>query len=484
MVRLEQRLSLQQRLSPQQVLFSTLLQMPIMALEQRIKIELEQNPLLEEVTDIDIELKEQEETSDPVQEEIKESVDEVHKEELEKESEKEEEKYDFEDFLNDEDGYEYNPVTKEPQEEYHPDPAPVTLAEYVLSQFHFLQLSAEERGIGEYIIWNINEDGYLTLDTETIAHNLSTADQIVTPEQVEKVLRLIQTLEPVGIGARNLQECLIIQLREQENSNELAVAVLEKYFDDFKNKRYEKLIKNLGISPDELKQILSLISRLNPKPGEGYINANENYIIPDLLIEKVGNEFIPSINDTHVPQLRINNSYRRMIIEGAHIAPETKKYIQQKLESARWLINSIHQRKLTMIKVMKEIIKRQRDFFEKGHDGIKPMILKDIADAISMDISTISRVTSGKYVQTDYGVYELKYFFSDRMFTEDGNEVSTLQLKSQIKELIENEEPNNLLTDGEIAAIIAKTGVPIARRTVAKYREQMMIPVARLRRKI
>jgi len=484
MVRLEQRLSLQLRLSPQQVLFSTLLQMPVIALEQRIKMELEQNPLLEELTDIDTEQKELEETPDPVQEEIKESTNETDAEEIEKAAEKEIEEYDFEDFLNDENGYEYNPVDTSQEEDFHPDPAPVTLADHLLTQFHFFQLSETEQGIGEYIIWNVNEDGYLTVNGETIAQNLSTPEQTITPEQVEKVLKLVQTLEPVGIAARNLQECLLIQLREQEPPNELAITILEKYFDDFKNKRYEKLIKNLEVTPEELKEILSLISRLNPKPGEGYINTNENYIIPDLVVEKVGNEFIPSVNDPHIPQLRINNSYRRMLMDGNHLSQDTKKYIHQKLESARWLINSIQQRKLTMIKVMKEIIKRQRDFFDKGPDVIKPMILKDIADAINMDISTISRVTSGKYVQTDYGVFELKYFFSDRMLTENGDEVSTHRLKNQIKELIENEDSIKPLTDGDIADSITKSGVPIARRTVAKYREQMMIPVARLRRKI
>jgi len=483
MVRLEQRLSLQQRLSPQHVLFSTLLQMPVMALEQKIQTELEQNPLLEEQTDIETEQEQVDELSDPLQEELKNSSEEETEpqEELNKEEE-----YDFEEFLNDENGYEFNPTFRDPDEEdYRPDPAPVTLAEHLLSQFHFLQLSDKEREIGEYIIWNINEDGYLAADVETLVRNLSSPpDKIVTTEQVEKVLKLIQTLEPVGIGARNLQECLVMQLKEQDKDNKLPINILENHFDDFANKRFEKLIKNLGVAVEEVKKAIDVISKLNPKPGEGYINANENYIIPDLIVEKVGNEFIPSVNDSNVPQLRINNSYRRILTDGAKVPIETKKYIYQKLESARWLINSIQQRKLTMVKVMKEIIKRQRDFFEKGQRYIKPMILKDIADAIGMDISTISRVTNRKYVQTDYGVFELKYFFSDRMITEDGGEISTLRLKNQIKEIIENEDPKVPLTDGQIARMVAEIGIPIARRTVAKYREHMMIPVARLRRKI
>ena len=483
MVRLEQRLSLQQRLSPQHVLFSTLLQMPVMALEQKIKTELEQNPLLEEETDIESEQELIEEITDPVKEELKNDTDEEA--ESQDEADKEEE-YDFDEFLNDDDGYEYNPSARIAKEDdYRPDPAPVTLAEHLLSQFHYLQLSDDERDIGEYIIWNINEDGYLATDVETISRNLSSApDKIISPEYVERVLKLVQTLDPVGIASRSIQECLIIQLHEQERDNELAIRMLQDHFDDFKNKRYEKLMKNLGCTAVEIKKVNEDISKLNPKPGEGYINTNENYIIPDLIVEKVGGDFIPSVNDTNVPQLRINTAYRRMLIGGAAISSETKKYIHQKLESARWLINSIHQRKLTMIKVMKEIINRQRDFFEKGRGYIKPMILKDIADAISMDISTISRVTNGKYVQTDYGVFELKYFFSDRMITDQGDEISTLHLKSQIKEIIESENSKKPLTDGQIASIVAEKGIALARRTVAKYREQMMIPVARLRRKI
>jgi len=477
MVRLEQRISLQQRLSPQHVLFSTLLQMPVMALEQKIKTELEQNPLLEELTETEIE--QEEELSEPAK-------DDVNDESEEESEEEEKEEFDIDDFLNDEDGYEYTPANRDHDtEDFRPDPAPVSLAEYLLSQLHFLQLSPADSAIGEYIIWNINEDGYLSTDIETIADNISVPpDNIVTPDHALRILKMVQTLDPAGIGARNLQECLIIQLQERGQKNELAIRILEEHFNDFTNKRYEKLVKNLGVSVEEIKEAIDSISKLNPKPGEGYINTNENYIIPDLVVEKVGNEYIPSINDGNVPQLRINSAYRRMLTDGGSIPDETKKYIHQRLESARWLINSIQQRKITMIKVMKEIIERQRAFFEKGRRFIKPMILKDIADAIGMDISTISRVTNGKYVQTDFGVFELKYFFSDRMMTDNGDEISTLHIKSQIRDIIENEDTKSPLTDGQIAKIVAQKGIPLARRTVAKYREQMKIPVARLRRSI
>ncbi len=481
MVRLEQRLSLQQKLSPQQVLFSTLLQMPIMALEQRIKTELEQNPLLDEVMDTDIEMEEREELAEPAQDESNEDEEQEEAPEPDKDEE-----FDIEDFINDDEGYEYKTVYRgDDEEDYRPDPAPVSLAEYLLSQFHFLQLSNEENEIGEYIIWNINEDGYLSISVDDVARNMSTPpDKVITPEKVEKVLAWIQTLEPPGIGARNLQECLLVQLREKDGKNRIPIEILTKYYDDFKNKRFEKLVKNLGVSTEEVKGAIEEISKLNPKPGEGYINTNENYVVPDILVEKIGNELIVSINEGNVPQLRINNAYRRMLTDGSNISDDTKKYIHHRIESARWLINSIQQRKTTMIKVMKEIISRQTEFFDKGEKFLRPMILKDIAEAIGMDISTISRVTNGKYAQTDYGVFELKYFFTDRMKTENGDEISTMRIKNQIKEIIETEDPKKPLNDGQLAKIITDNGIPIARRTVAKYREQMMIPVARLRRKI
>ncbi|MCP4726911.1 MAG: RNA polymerase sigma-54 factor, partial [bacterium] len=249
-----------------------------------------------------------------------------------------------------------------------------------------------------YIIWNINEDGYLSITVDDVARNLSTPpDKVIAPEKVEKILAMIQTLEPPGIGSRNLQECLLVQLRENNGQNRLSIDILTRYYDDFKNKRFEKLVKNLNVTIDEIKEAIEQISRLNPKPGEGYINTNENYVVPDIIVEKIGNELIVSINEGNVPQLRINNAYRRMLTDGSKISDDTKKYIHHRIESARWLINSIQQRKTTMIKVMKEIIYRQTDFFDKGGKFLRPMILKDIAEAIGMDISTISRVTNGKY---------------------------------------------------------------------------------------
>lgn len=469
---LEQKLLLQQKLSPQQVLFSTLLQLPMMALEQKIKMELELNPLLEEDMETDMELEEAKE-KDEEQEGEQES------ETAEDTAGDEDSELDWEELVNDNSSYEYMPRDTSKEEVVWPDPAPVSLSEHLITQLNYHNLTIENRAIGEYIIWNINEDGYISISTELISENLSFPE-----DKILKVLKLIQTFEPSGIAARDLQECILIQLRENKENNALSIRIIEDYFDDFKNKRFEKLAKQLECTLDEVKEAIEVISRINPKPGEGYIKPNENYIIPDLIVEKVGGEYVVSLNDWNVPRLRINNAYRKMLTTKKGVSDDAQKYIRQKIESARWVINSIQQRKITILRVMKEIVLRQSAFFDKGKGYIKPMILKDIADVIEMDISTISRVTNGKYVQTDHGVFELKYFFSEKMTTADGEQVSTLNIKDQIKEIIENEDPHNPLPDDKIVKILLEKKLPIARRTVAKYREQLRIPVARLRRRI
>jgi len=470
MVRLEQKFLLQQKLSPQHVLFSTLLQMPVLALEQRIKAELELNPLLEE----EIEIQEEQEEDEKLSEE--------DSEQEEDEIPEEENEIEWEDILNDEDTFEPKAPASRDQDEYsRPEVARMTLTDHLISQLHFNDIEEEEQAIGEYIIWNIDEDGYLSCSVEHIAESFN-----ISTEEVEKVLKIIQTFDPPGIASRNLQECLLNQLLLKEDGLDynLAVEIIRDHFDDFKNKRFEKLSRNTESSMEEIKEAMKIISKLNPKPGEGYIEVSSNYVIPDLIVEKMGNDFIISLNESNIPQLKISNSYKDMLLNGKNTPEEARKYIRQKLESARWLINSIQQRKVTMLKVMREILKKQREFFEKGTAYLKPMILKDIADEINMDISTISRVTNGKYVQTDYGVFELKYFFSEKMTTRDGEEVSTYSIKNRIKEIIAEEDSKKPLNDGEIAKILSDEGIPIARRTVAKYREQMMIPVSRLRRKI
>jgi RNA polymerase sigma-54 factor len=481
-VNLSQRMGLYMKQSPQQVLLSTLLQLPILSLEQKIKMELEQNPLLEEDLEMDEELDQE------MEEELKlEELEKTPEEEEDEEAKAAEEAYkeereevDWDTILNDENNYEIKPPRDDSAETFErPEVNQTTLPEHLLSQLNMTNFSEKEIIIGEYIIWNIDDVGYLTVSLENIANNFE-----VSEEEAEKVLKIIQRFDPIGIGSRDLQECLLIQLYESAEPNQLAIMVIKDHFDDFKNKRFEKIAKKMDISIDEFKEVLNLITRLNPKPGEGYQNIYDNTITPDVLVQKDGDEFKIILNDWNIPHLRINNSYRNLLLDKKNTAKKTKEFIKNRLESARWLINSIHQRRVTIVKVVEAIIKRQFEFFDKGSVYLKPMILKDVAEDIGMDISTISRVTNGKYVQTDFGVYELKHFFSEKIKRQDGEDVSNKEVKNRIQKIIEGENPKKPLNDLKIVEMLQKDGFDIARRTVAKYREQMNVPVSRLRRKI
>ena len=478
-VNISQRMGLYMKQSPQQVLLSTLLQLPVLSLEQKIKLEMEQNPLLEEDLEMEEEMEQETEEELKLEElEVKPESDDDSEPEDEYNEDKEE--IDWDTILNDENNYEIKPPRDDSSETFErPEVSQTTLPEYLLSQLHMIDLSEKEIVIGEYIIWNINEVGYLTYDLDLIATNLD-----VAIEQVEKVLKIIQKFDPPGIGARDLQECLLIQLMEVPNANELAVVIIKDHFDDFKNKRFEKIAKKMGISIDEFKQLLNTITKLNPKPGEGYQSLYDNSITPDVIVQKEDDEFKVVLNDWNIPHLRINNSYRKLLLDKKNTPKKTKEFIKNRLESARWLINSIHQRRVTILKVVETIVHRQKEFFDKGSLYLRPMILKDIADEIGMDISTVSRVTNGKYVQTDYGVYELKHFFSEKIRRDDGEDVSNKEIKNRIREIIEKENPKKPYNDQKIVSMLQQDGFNIARRTVAKYREQMMIPVSRLRRKI
>jgi len=392
---------------------STLLQLPVLRLEQRIKQELELNPLLE----IDTEL---EETMEQTEKEEKDSEEEIEDDEEEiKEETKEEEEVDWETIINDEDNYEIKRPREHREDDIiRPEPSPVTFMDHLFEQLHLEPITNEEMKIGEYILWCLDDDGYLSCDTDVIAENFTT-----TPDSVEKVLKVIQKFDPVGIGARNLRECLLIQLNESDEKDELAINMIEECLEDFSNKRFEKISKKLEISLSEVKRIMEVVTRLNPKPGEKYVSAAEHYI-------------------------------------------------------------SIYQRRATIQRVMESIIRQQKEFFDKGKEYLKPMILKDVAEDVNLDISTVSRVTSRKYVQTDFGVFELKYFFSERLETASGEDVSNKLIKAKIKKIIEEEDFKKPYNDQIISEKLKNEGFIVARRTVAKYREQMMIPVARLRRKI
>jgi RNA polymerase sigma-54 factor len=479
MVNISQRLSQQLRQSPQQVLLSSLLQLPVISLEQKIRLELEVNPLLEQVDEMELE-QEQEAEEETDLELEKDQKDEKDPEVVE-EAETEKDEVDWDTILGDEDNYEHRAPRDNSSEEFErPEAASTTLPEHLLNQLHMTKLDDRQILIGEYLIWNINDDGYLSCSVEVVVQNLQ-----VEPEEVEEVLHVIQHFDPVGIGARNLQECLLIQLEDKTSRDELALEIIRSHFDDFTNKRFEKIVKKVNISLDEVKRVIDVVVKLNPKPGEGYVSLQDSMIMPDILVKRDDEGgFQVILNDSNVPHLRINNAYKKLLLDKKTSDRETKEFVKKRLESARWLINSIHQRRMTIQRVMQAIIQKQYEFFDKGTAFIKPMILKDIADEIGMDISTVSRVTNGKYLQCEHGVFELKYFFSEAIKSDVGEDVSNRIIKQRIKEIIDVEDPNDPYNDQKIAEMLKREGFNVARRTVAKYREQMMMPVSRLRRKI
>jgi RNA polymerase sigma-54 factor len=482
---LGQYLKLEQKLTPQQILLSTLLQLPLLSLEQRIKSELEQNPVLEEGEDEteNEEIKTDEDEMAEVDEDLSLHDENGKSEDYDKEElDKAQDDTEIEDLFKDEDTFEIKIPKDKNQEEYErPEVNITSLTEHLMDQLHILSLNEIERSIGEYLIWNIRDDGYMdnTMDFQQLADDLNT-----TTDDIEKVLKKIQHFDPIAIGARDLRECLLVQLEYQKLPDPLAIEIIKNHFEDFKNKRFDKLITYLDADKERLQEAVDEILQLNPKPGEGLFDSRTNYIVPDFIVEKIDGKFVVQLNDWNVPPLRISNTYKNMMLDKKNTDTETRNYIRKKVENAKWFITSIYQRKITMMKVMEAIVHRQFNFFDKGPDYIEPLIMREIAEMINMDISTISRVSNGKYVQTDFGVFELKYFFNERIENEEGEEIATPRIKKRITEIVEEENPKKPLSDDKISAMLKKEGFPIARRTVAKYREQVGIPVARLRRGI
>jgi RNA polymerase sigma-54 factor len=481
MINLSQQMRLGLKLTPQQVQYLKLLQLPTMALEQRIKTELEVNPLLETTEELDQEAE---------QAEPEEAAAET--EDGEKSESTTEDSYTLEDYLNDDAAGYKSPESYAPRDEEEEYERPITssvpMSERLLSQFRLQCADDTDFLIAEEIIGNVDEDGYLRRELALIVQDLNlTLDLEISLERAEKVLGLLLLLDPPGIGARNLQECLIAQVRTikaDPHIRELALKILQSNFEDLKLKRFENLSNSLHVGMETLKTVFDLIQHLNPKPGEGEFSAQENYITPDFIVENDNGDFIISLHDRNMPALRINKAYRDLVApKGKKASKEAKDFIKQKFEAAKWFIASIHQRRETLLKVMRAIVERQRQWFEEG-EVLKPMIYKDIAEVVGVDISTISRVVNSKYVQTEFGVHSLKRFFTSGLETESGEDVSNQMIKQRIKDMIAAEEPKKPLNDDKLAAMVGGEGVKIARRTVAKYREQMGIPIARLRKKI
>ena len=482
MLSLQTKLAQTQKLLPQQVQYQKLLQLNTLALEQRIKTELEMNPVLEEVIDEEMEMS---------LDQLEDSKDDDYEE---TEIEGADDEFDIEDYI-DEDELEFARINRSKDDEKSAplSPARSTLSESLIDQLHYADLSEEEMILGENVIGSLSNDGYFKEDPDEFLKEISEQEGInFTKEQLEKVLKTIQRLDPPGNGSRNLQECLLVQLEESSFDpyyKFIAEKILKEEFKNFTNKRFDLIKKNLNLTDEALKNALEIIQKLNPKPGEGNISDEQaNQITPDFIIEKVDGNYIITLNDKAMPSVTISPQYLEMLDKTKGRRKKTErerevnKFLREKIESAKWFLYSIEQRRQTLLKIMRAIFEKQHAFFEHGPRALKPMIYKDIADEIGMDISTISRAVNGKYVQSPQGIHELKYFFSEGLKTDDGEEISNKHIKELIKEIIDNEPKNKPYSDDKIAKILQEKGIQIARRTVAKYREQMKIPVARLRK--
>ena len=463
---------------PQQILRSELIQLPLLELEMRVQAELEENPFLEESADNEAEIESLEKTSEN-ETTISESDEDFSPPTDSSTQEKKE--VDWDDFLNDTDHWEFKASRRVKSEDIVdiPQPDVLSLNDHLYEQLHLDNLTPQEVIIGEEIIGNINRDGYLEVGLEEIS--LALDIDIVEVESLHQ--RLIR-YDPIGIASRDLRECLLVQLQNLTTPAPVPERMVDEFWNDFINKRFENLADKLKISLQEVKESFEVIIHLNPKPGEGYFDERQNYVIPDLVINKVNDEFVVSLNDGDIPNFRISATYREMFLNRKGAEKKVRDFLSRKLESARWFINAIYQRRTTMLRTMYAIVERQKGFFAHGAGSLKPMILADIAEDIGKDISTISRVTNGKYCQTDWGVFELKYFFSERMTTDDGEDVSNRVIKQKLKEFIDEENKKKPFSDQQLTDLLNAAGFNIKRRTVAKYREQLRLPVKRLRREI
>ncbi|MCG8575705.1 MAG: RNA polymerase factor sigma-54 [Flavobacteriales bacterium] len=482
---LKQTLSqkLLQKLSPQQIQLMKLLQVPTMELEQRIKEEIEENPALEEG---------KEEATDEFSDDYEDNG----------EVSEAEQEFDINDYL-DEDVPQYKTAVsnqgRDEDEKAIPISGGMSFHDVLSSQLGLRKLNSKERSIAENIIGNIDDDGYLRREIEAIVDDLAFTQNIMcTEEEVEDVLFLVQDFEPAGVGARDLRECLLLQL-ERQHHGDIAVftakKILEKNFDEFTKKHYDKIKSRFEIDDDDLKEAIDAIVKLNPKPGnslkESTNSKNIQQIIPDFILTEDEGELSLSLNGRNAPQLRVSKQYEQLLRSYSEGATSTKadkeavQFVKQKLDSAKWFIDAIYQRQQTLMFTMKAILEYQKEYFLSGDETqLKPMILKDIADIVEMDISTISRVANSKYIQTPYGIMSLKYFFSESLSTSSGEEVSTREVKKILQDAIDAEEKKKPLTDQKLTDLLKEKGYNIARRTVAKYREQLNIPVARLRKEL
>lgn len=467
----KQILKLQQTLSPQQIQMIKLLELPTLQLEQRIKQEIEENPVLEE--------------------------------DAQQESEKEEEPKEIsvDEYLREDDTPSYktkaNNYSKDDKQLVPTISGGRSLHEYLIEQLGYKVLNEREMTLAKFLVGSIDDDGYLRRDLESVADDIAFMLGIDTDaDELEQVLYLIHELEPAGIGARDLQECLVLQLESlsgETRARQMAMRILTHYFDEFTKKHFEKLMNRLGVEEDEFREIIEEIIHLSPKPGNLYNEGGAEavpYVIPDFLLDYMDNEFTLKLNSYNIPEIKVNQKYvdmiRRIAGKGASQSDkDTLQFVKSKLDSAKWFISAIQQRHDTLMRTMTEILDYQREYFKTGDKSdLKPMILKDIAERTDLDVSTISRVVNSKYAQTPFGIILLKDLFSEAMQTEDGQEVSSHEIKQILLGCIDGENKRHPLKDETLMDILNQKGYRIARRTVAKYREMLGIPVARLRKEL
>ncbi|MEI6047937.1 MAG: RNA polymerase factor sigma-54 [Bacteroidota bacterium] len=482
--RLQQKLL--QKLSPQQIQMIKLLEVPTLQMEQRIKKELEENPALEEG-------QEEEDIRSEAEEE----------EEQFEETDKDQEEFTLDDYIEEDDIPDYRLQTKnyskdEDKRTEIPFSVGFSFHEHLESQLGLRELTEKQQILGEYILGNIDEDGYLRRELINIVDDLAFLQNIETTEsELEEVLKIIQDLEPAGVGARSLRECLLLQIEKRNKSQSsmgLAHKILDLYFEEFTKRHYDRIIARLGIAENELKEAIDEVLKLNPKPGGVYsdpYSKTSQPIIPDFILDLSEDGFDLHLNSRNLPELRLSPAYNEMLHSYSKDKSQKKEmkdavvFVKQKIDSARWFIDAIKQRQNTLLLTMNSILEYQQDYFIDGDETkLKPMILKDVAEMTGLDISTVSRVANSKFIQTHFGIFPLKFFFSEGLQTDSGEEVSTREIKRILQDCIENEQKRRPLTDESLTEILQEKGYQIARRTVAKYREQLNIPVARLRREI
>jgi RNA polymerase sigma-54 factor len=475
MVRLSQEMKLTQKLDFRMIQSLKLLPLNIMQLEQRINEELELNPMLQVEEEVEQVQEKPQSAADDRGQVTSTTEDTEHNGDF---TEAEWLRYIEDGFEHDYSGLDEtdnNVEEREPTNSYTS-----TLADHLIEQLGMSIKSERDREIGEFIIGSINDDGFLEITDREIADELH-----VPIDDVQKLIGLIQQFDPPGVGARNLRETLLIQLREKGLKDSLPWKAVHDYFDDFTNRRIKNIIKGLQITEDEMKTVIESIGALNPRPGAVFSNGMNTAIIPDIYVEKLEGEYIVMLNDRYVPQLTISANYRKLLDRNAGTPTETRKYLVDKLNSAKWFINSIEQRRSTILRVSRAIVNRQKDFLDHGVTHLRPMTLQDISDEVGVAVSTVQRVTTSKYMQTPQGVFNLKFFFTQRISSLDGSDdFSAKTVKERLKALIDEENPHKPLSDQKLTNILNREGIDISRRAIAKYRDELQIPPARLRKEL